>query len=348
MIAVHLEDWTPYCFIIRDLLYEGSWEAMEKDAEQSSAAISLIQQAKGFEKQAGEPLSGSLFLPTGALEIAAFFSECRWEMTGLDRSKMDGLYDLASAALEEEDHEEARALAELLEEMKRENAFSEEIFGSLAVLKGDYTAGTRHLEKAVQLDPRFIPALSSLSLAYFNTHRYNNAIEICNRILESRSDDLLAFITIVDSYINLNQPEAALITLERLNQALPGNITGKIQLYRMLREHRRDAEADAIRKELLAIQPSQPNELEIFVTLLFEIGDFEKAEGEIKDYLTRNPHHTYLKILLIVPLIKKGFIQEARRIVEEFKEQKVWYYYGKKETLGSFMSESEQKGCGLL
>ena len=30
---MHLEDWTPYCFIIRDLLYEGSWEAMEKDAD---------------------------------------------------------------------------------------------------------------------------------------------------------------------------------------------------------------------------------------------------------------------------------------------------------------------------
>jgi len=348
MIAVHLEDWTPYCFIIRDLLYEGSWEAMEKDAEQSSAAVSLIQQAKGFEKQAGEPLSGSLFLPTGALEIAAFFAECQWDLTRLSQSKRDGLYELASAALEEEDHEEARALAELLEEMMRENAFSEEIYGSLAVLRGDYTAGILHLEKAIQLDSRFIPALSSLSLAYFNTRRYENAIDVCNRILESQSDDLLAYLTIVDSYINLNQSEQALTTLGRMNQAIPGNITGKIQLYRMLREHQRDAEADAIRKDLLAIQPSQPNELEIFVTLLFETGDFEKAEWEIKDYLTRNPHHTYLKILLIVPLIKKGYMQEAQRLVEEFKEQKVWYYYGKKETLGSFMSESEQKGCGLL
>jgi len=344
---VHLEDWTPYCFIIRDLLYDGSWETMEKDAHRSLAAVSLIQRAKDFEKQAGESLSGSLFLPTGALEIAAFFTACQWEMTELNQSKMDGLYELASAALEEEEHEEARALAELLEEMKQENAFSEEIYGSLAVLRGDYTAGILHLERAIQLDPRFIPALSSLSLAYFNTRRYDNAIDICNRILQSQSGDLLAYLTIVDSYINLNQSEQALATLQRMNQAIPGNITGKIQLYRMLREQKHDVEADGIRSELLAMRPSQPNELEIFVTLMFETGDYEKAEWEIKEYLTQNPHHTYLKILLIVPLIKKGYIQEARRLVEEFKEQKVWYYYGKKETLGSFMSESEQKGCGL-
>ncbi len=348
MIAMHIEDWTPYCFIIRDLLYDGSWETMKKDAEGNTFLEPLIQQAQDLEKLAGESLPGSLFLPTGAVEIAHFFSHHQWEMSRLVLSKMDGLYELASAALEEENYEEARALAELLEGIKQENAYSEEIYGSLAVLKGDYAQGIQHLEKAIRLDPRFVPALSSLSLAYFNTQKYEKAIETSQHILENRPEDLLAYITIVDSYINLGLADQALETLRRMNQAIPSNVTGKIQLYRMLREHRRDAEADAVRKDILTIYPSQPHELEIFVTLLFETGNFEKAELEINDYLARNPHHTYLKILLIVPLIKKGFIQEARRIVEEFKEQKVWYYFGKKETLGSFMSESEQKGCGLL
>ncbi|HOX65990.1 MAG TPA: hypothetical protein PLB79_09245, partial [Thermotogota bacterium] len=60
---MHIEDWTPYCFIIRDLLYDGSWETMKKDAEGNTFLEPLIQQAQDLEKLAGESLPGSLFLP---------------------------------------------------------------------------------------------------------------------------------------------------------------------------------------------------------------------------------------------------------------------------------------------
>jgi tetratricopeptide (TPR) repeat protein len=348
MIEMHFEDWAPYCFVIRDLLYEGNWTEMEKDAKQSDRLMLLIENAKKYETQIGAIIHGNLFLPTSVTELRSFFENCDVKLQNLTHMKLEGLYEMASVMIDGEEYEEANAVSALISEICGDNAFSEEITGSSFVLKGDYESGIPHLEKSVELDENFIPAFSSLSLSYYNTCRYDKAIKTCEKILQRHQEDLMAYITIVDSYIKMGQSSRAIGTLEKMNEAIPDNITGKIQLYRLLRETHRDEEANKIRTELLAISPSQPNELEILSLLLFETGQYFRAEQEIMRYLQNNPHHTYLKILFVIPYVKKGEFEKAKEIIDEFKKEKIWYFYGKQDLINSFLSESEKKGCGLL
>lgn len=157
----------------------------------------------------------------------------------------------------------------------------------------------------------------------------------------------MAYITIVDSYLNLSNVEDAIATLKELNEDFPDTITGKAQLYHLLMEQQREAEGSLLREELLKIKPVSSTELEILVRVLFELAEFDRAEREIQHYLEINPHHNCLKILLTIPYIKKGKEEIAQQILEEFKTQKVWYYYGKKEFLEKFLTQTEKERCGF-
>jgi hypothetical protein len=45
--------------------------------------------------------------------------------------------------------------------------------------------------------------------------------------------------------------------------------------------------------------------------------------------------------------MKKGQCDEAKRLLKEFENEQVWYFYGKKELFDEYLTEEERKQCGI-
>jgi hypothetical protein len=63
--------------------------------------------------------------------------------------------------------------------------------------------------------------------------------------------------------------------------------------------------------------------------------------------LEENPSAIDLKVLLIVPYMKLGEFEKARKLFEDIKQNDFWYAYSKKEIFDQFLTEREKELCGI-
>ncbi|HPE69309.1 MAG TPA: tetratricopeptide repeat protein [Thermotogota bacterium] len=342
-----ITQWSPYAFVVRDLLYDGSWEKMEMDFAHVAGLGGWASECMRLEHFFGERISGEMFLPTSSVELRSFLKNFHVNLSELRHVSEEGLYEWASECISSDDWEQAEKIALLMLDIRTESPKALEILGTLHIEKGETTQGVDLLQKALSLDPSILPAYSTLGQVFFNQGEYHKAIEQWKNIIQQDPNEVLAYFTIVDAYLNLGEKVKAVDTLLEFVQKFPHSILGNAHLYSLLSDMGRSDEAETTRGKILHSVPQSSTEMEVWARFQYEAGHFQKVEKAVQSFLDQHPGQGYLKLLLVVPLMKQGRVEEARKIVEDFKASRLWFYYGKHEIFEGFLTPAEMKRCGI-
>ncbi|MFP4461293.1 MAG: tetratricopeptide repeat protein [Thermotogota bacterium] len=344
---ISLDEWTPYFFIMRDLFFDGRWDAFMCIVKDRRLMEEQIETCKKIESLYPE-IKAELFYPTTPLEIRDFLDQYHIEpsdMKGL--CSLDTLYDIANEALLDEDYDLTLDYAELMMDIDDSSAYAYDLKGTVLYDQGKTKKSIEYLEKAVELDNNLVEALSTLGQAYFNRHEYEKASTVWKRMIESNPDDVLAYFTLADSYVHQKKYHDAISVLKSLVERFPKHLMGKINLVTLLQMVGETKTAEKYQKEIEQTQPLNPTEMEIWARINLQKEKYEVVEKGIKDFINVHGGPDFLKLWLVVPYIKSGKKEEAKLIVEEFKDSNILFNYGKHEIFDPFLEESEIWECGL-
>ena len=344
---ISIDEWTPYFFIIRDLFFDGSWDAFMCIVKDNRLLEEQIETCTKIENLYPE-IKAELFYPTTPLEIRGFFDHYHVKMNRMKGlCSLNVLYDIANEALLDEDHELTQDYAELIMDIDETSAYAYDLKGTLLYDQGDTKKSIEYLERAVELDNSLVEALSTLGQAYFNVHQYEKASKIWKRMIENNPDDVLAYFTLVDSYLHQKRYHEAISVLKVLVKRFPEHLMGKINLVTLLQMVGETEQSKKYEKEIEETQPLNPTEMEIWARINLQKEKYEVVEKGIKEFIDSHGGPDFLKLWLVVPYIKNGKKDEAMSIVEEFRDSSILFNYGKHEIFDPFLEETEIWECGL-
>jgi tetratricopeptide (TPR) repeat protein len=341
-----IDFYDPFFFLLRDLLYEGTWETFAADVSIHKEHIERIHKLQSIEKKTGK-ISGSLFLPISTQEMKSYFKELNLNLFELKNAAPDGLYELAQDESESEALDEAIKLMDFVIETWPMYAKAYELKGTFLIEKGEQEKGIAFLKTAIEIDPTLAEAYSELGEAYYNLEDYEMAIEEWEKELEYTPYDKFAYFMIADAYRKMGKIGSAIDILKRFVSEDKKTILARYELmdlYNQLGEY--DLAKD-YEDQILKMMPYYPGDIESWAKVLFKNERYDEVIKVVEEHIQKYPIDSHFKILLVVPYAKTGRYDEAKRILNEFKNQKDWYFYGKKELFETNLSPEELNLCGI-
>lgn len=342
-----VDEWTPYFFVIRDLLFYGKWDEFLNLSENNTFLKKNISLAIELEKNF-KVIKSEWFFPTTPKEIMSFFKVAGIKLCELkNRCDLDLIYDIANEALLNDEYDLTLDYADLLIKIDNRSAYGYDLFGTVKYDIGEIEESIKYLQMAVEIDEELAEPLSTLAQAYFNQKEFLKAAEIWKKMIDRNPDDIISYFTLVDSYLNLNDNDSAIETLKRLIERYPNHLMGKINLVSLLSIEGNLKEAIKYEDEIEKTKPKNPTEMEIWASVNLKKGKYAVVEAGIKEYLAEHEGPSFLKLWLVVPYIKSDRKEQAREIIEKFKDSNILFNYGKHEIFDPFLTENEIWECDL-
>ncbi len=335
----------PFFFLIRDLLYEGTWEVFAADVN-DKMHLERIHKLQEIEDKTGK-ISGSLFLPISTSEIKSYFEELNLNPQKLKNATPEGFYELAQDEAESEEIDEALNLMDFVIETWPSYAKAYELKGTFLIEKGAQEEGIALLKKAIEIDPALAEAYSELGQAYYNLEDYDSAIEYWKKELEYTPYDKFAYFMIANAYRKQGKIGSAIEILRKFVSEDKKSILARYELMDLYNQAEEYELAKEYENQILKMTPYYPGDIEPWAKVLFKNERYDDVIRVVEDHIQKYPIDAHFKILLVVPYAKTGRYSEAREILNEFKDQRDWYYYGKKELFETNLSKEELDLCGI-
>jgi tetratricopeptide (TPR) repeat protein len=338
---IFIDDWTPYFFVIRDLLFDGKWDDLLNVSVENDFLFENIQKAREIETLFPD-LKVEDYFPTTPSEIRSFFEYADIELSELKNNcDLDSIYDFANEALINDEYKMVEEYSELILDIDENSAYGFDLLGTLKYDQGEIEESVKYLKKAIAIDKDMIEPLSTLAQAYFNNKEYVKAAGIWKSMIEKNPDDVIAYFTLVDSYINLNDFTSAIDVLKALIGRFPNHLMGKVNLVSLLTIDGKLEEALKYEAEIEKTKPKNPTEMEIWANVNMKKEKYDIVETGIKEYLSKHEGPSFLRLWLVVPYIKDGRLSEAKAIIDDFKDSNILFNYGKHEIFDRFLNEKE-------
>lgn len=337
---------TPLALIIRDLFYEGDWEAMQADMESNDVMMREIETCRLIEEKITE-LGEEVYEPVSFPELVEWLREVKVRTEDFQHVSLNGLYDLALDYADKGLYEVAYGIISFMLEIDPHYAPAYELKGSLLIEQGKVEEGLLFLDKAVEIDPWLIEAYSSLGEGYFNLGDYERAAYYWEKEVEKAPENKLTYFMLADAYEKLGKHRRAIDTLSRLLQRDPDSILAMYEMVEIYRKMGEEEKAKEMEDRIASMVPKYTSDIEVWAKVLIRRGEYERVEKELEKALSKVKLNTHIKMLLVIPYVKLGKLERAKQLLEELKDNNVWYYYGKKEIYSEFLTEEERQVCGI-
>ena len=337
---------TPLAVILRDLFYEGDWEAMEADLSKNEILSKEIKTCRKIEEEIVQ-LGEEVYAPISFPELKDWMEEVGIGVKDLQHISLNGLYDLALDYADKGFYDIAYEIISFMLEFDPHYAPAYELKGSLLIEEGKVEEGLVYLDKAIEIDPWLIEAYSSLGEGYYNLGDYEKAAYYWEKEIEKSPENKLTYFMIADAYEKLGEHRKALDVLSRLLHRDPDSILALYEMKEIYEKIGEKEKAREIEDRIASMEPKYTSDLEVWAKVLLKRGEYEKVMKVLEEKMKSSALNTHIKLLLIIPYIKLGMRERAEEILEEIKDNNVWYYYGKRELFNEFLSESEMKEYGI-
>lgn len=283
-------------------LYQGPLdpEHVDKDfrripqtsAQRIAKALPFPGLTDTFEFQRNHLAYGSVFFQRGYYEQAE-----AWFQRALDAdpSGAEALYGLGSVYLEHQNNAKARDAFERVVQLSP--AFPSTLpsawnnLGLLALRDGRPADAIRHFQKALQLSPDYLIALTNLGNAYRQEKQWDDARKALERAITVGPDDPEANYSLGMVLAQLNQTDQAYDYLQRalrLRPDYPEALNNLGILY--LRTQRRD-EAVASFKQCIRVAPAFDQSYLNLARVYAIEGQYAQARRVLEDLLRQHPGH---------------------------------------------------------
>ena len=213
-----------------------------------------------------------------------------------------------------------------------ENA--EESFRNILEIKPDhhasqYNLARIHLEKrefkealelvraATEADPENFWYRKTLIQVYESQGNLRKALDEQIRVHESAPRNREEWLKVAEFQNRTGQQEASLITLTTIHDDLGKTIPSMMQQYQWLTEAGRHAEAAAVSKELLEIDPVNPQWRNMQYNSLLKAGEQTAAISSLQDWLGEDAGNGQAQVLLSEGYRREGNQQKADSLLLE-------------------------------
>jgi len=338
---------TPFVLILRDLFYENDWENLEEDIKKNELLMKETEKIKKIERYLERTIPHHAYLPISCDELLSFFKETKLKFSDMKHCSLEGIAQMAEELADKNDIDAAIKFTDIMLQIDKDYAYAYELKGSYYIEKGDIEEGIRLLERAISMDPWLIGAYSILGETYYNLEQYEKAAQYWEHEIEKAPNNKFTYFMIADAYVKAGKVEKAIETLENLAKRDDKNILAKFELADLYRKIKKDEIAEKYEKEILNTEPYYLNDIEVWARMKFKYEMYEDVAKFLEEKLQTLQNKEHLKLLLVVPYVKKGDFDKAKQILEDFKNKSVWYFYGKKELFSEFLNEEEMEKCGI-
>lgn len=342
---INITDETPFFIMLRDLFYGGDWEKLKKDFVEENFKMH-IDSLEFLEKNV-VILDESFYDPVVWSELVSFLNENNIKPKRFEHATVDGLYDLAIEYADKSLIGDAKNILEFAIKIDKNYAPAYEFLGSLLVEQGQTEEAIKYLKRAIEIDPWLVQGYSSLGELYYNLGKYDIAVQYWEKEIEYAPNDLFTYFMLADAYTRMENYQKAIETLSKLLEYDRDNIIAMYELAELYRKIGKEAEARTVEEEILRSKPIDANGIEIWAKIQMKYGRYEEIINVIEPMLESKYNAVDLKTLLIVPYMKLGEIEKARKLFEEVKQNDFWYAYSKKEIFDQFLTEREKELCGI-
>ncbi len=337
---------TPFLFMVRDLFYEGDWEALEADLGKNPVIERELNTCRTIEAKISE-FGEEIYEPVSFPELVNWLKDVELKISDFQHVSLNSFYDLALDYADKGLYETAFDIVEFMLEIDPNYAPAYELKGSLFLELGRVEEGLLFLDKAVEIDPWLIEAYSSLGEGYYNLGDYEKASYYWEKEIEKAPENKLTYFMLADAYEKAGEIQKAIDTLERLLHRDPKSILAMYELSQLYKKIGNSEKTKEYIEKIASMEPHYSSDIEVWAKVLLYKGEIEKVAKKLEEFLKKTKLNTHIKMLLVVPYVKMGEIQKAKELLEELKNNNVWYYYGKKEIYNEFLTEEERKICGI-
>ncbi len=338
---------TPFVIILRDLMYEGDWQLMKQDFGDKNMLAKEIEKCEYLESHV-TLLNETVYDPICFDELLEWLEDKKISPRNFVHASLNGLYDLALDYADRDLHEVAFRIIKYILDVDKNYAPAYELYGSLLLEKGDFEQGIRYLDKAVEIDPWLVEAYSSLGEAYYNLGDYIKAASYWEREIEYAPDNKFTYFMLAEAYRKINLYDRVCSVLERFLKIDPNSILGLYELMEAYDKVGKNDQARQIEERILKMRPVYASDVEVWSRVQLKHGNYLTVEEVVTQMLSDSTKaKTHLKLLLFISYLKQGKLEEAKQLIQEMKDQNIWYLYGKKELFSEFLSEEEMQICGI-
>ncbi|MFW6120171.1 MAG: tetratricopeptide repeat protein [Petrotogales bacterium] len=341
-----LDELFPFSIALVDLVYDGDIQLAINELKKSKINVSLktLNKLSDIYEEIVDP---EMYSPIYFNEFKSYMDEAGINIGKMKSGTFGGYKDMVMRFADKDQYKEAHEYLDLLYESGFDTAGVSELKGTLLLEEGKMKEGKNWLEKAIDEDPTLTSAYSSLGQMYFNNGDCKKAIEYWEREISIAPNHIVTYFMLADAYLMQDEKDKAVNILETLIENDEKNLLARYQLMNILIDMGDKERAEEQKKNILETEPVYSSDIEIWSRMQFEEGNFEKAKNVIERLLETSPDLEHLKIILIVPYIKLGFKEKACELLKEFKDERFWYFYGKKELFEEFLSKEERKVCEI-
>ncbi len=338
---------TPFVVILRDLMYEGDWQLMKQDFSEKSVIAKEIESCEYLESHV-TLLNDTVYDPICFDELVEWLEAKKISPKTFVHASLNGLYDLALDYADKDLHEVAFRVIKYILDVDKNYAPAYELFGSLLLEKGEFEQGIKYLDKAIEIDPWLVEAYSSLGEAYYNLGEYTKAASYWEREIEYAPDNKFTYFMLAEAYRKMNLYDKVCHILEKFLKIDPNSILAIYELMEAYRIAGKDDLAKQMEEKILKMRPVYASDVEVWSRVQLRHGNYSVVEEVVSQMLQENTKaKAHLNLLLFLACVKQGKLDQARQLIQEMKDQNLWYLYGKKELFSEFLSEEEMRICGI-
>ncbi|KAF2955635.1 tetratricopeptide repeat protein [Marinitoga sp. 38H-ov] len=339
---IEINTHTVFPVILSDIMYEGDLELMMADLKSKEKLISEASKIKKISEFLPGILSNFVTKPFIFSEFISYLNEFDLKPSDFNHATLNELYDIILDYADHHNFDELKKIVKFMIEIDPNYTPAYEILGSVLIEEGNFLEGKKYLELAVKQDPWNIAALSELGDTYFNLGEYEKAAEVWLKEVELMPENTVTYFMIADAFRQSGNFKNAARILEKFLHKYPKSVLAKYELMDIYYKLERNIEADELKEEISNSQPEYISDLEIWSKIMFQNGKYDKVEKFINKFLNKNNNYEHFKILLTVPLIKSGKVEEAKNIINELKDKYSWYYFGIKNIIEEYLNDEEK------
>lgn len=337
---------TPFVIMLRDLMYEGDWQSMKQDFGNKNSIAKIIEDCKYIESHV-TLLNETVYEPICFEELLEWLEEKNISARNFVHASLSGLYDLALDYADKDLHDVAFKIIKYILEIDKNYAPAYELLGSLLLEKGEFEQGIKYLDKAIEIDPWLVEAYSSLGEAYYNLGEYLKAASYWEREIEYAPDNKFTYFMLAEAYRKANLYDKVCDILERFLKIDPKSILAIYELAEAYKMAGKMQQFKEMEERILKMRPVYANDVEVWSRVQLRHGNYSAVEEVVSQMLEDTKTKAHLKLLLFLACVKQGKVERAKQLIQEMKDQNLWYLYGKKELFSEFLTEEEMRSCGI-
>ena len=199
------------------------------------------------------------------------------------------------------------------------------LVGIVFVVSEDRVEARKYFNRALQIQPGFVPATVSLARLEELEGNPEAAAALYKGIVDSGAESVGPLLALARLAETRGKTEEMLDWLEKARQQAPQDIRPRVFLARYYLREKQLEKADVLVKEAIRIAPRQPMLLALQGRVFMARRQYKSALSPLNELVTRSPDSVLGRALLAETYLELGQIKDARRQLGLVLEKQAYY-----------------------